>query len=207
MSATVFLDPVEDSKRTVVLQIRNTSDKKDLAIASEIRQAVQNKGYKIVRDPKKAHFMIQANILQVGKNDLEDPFNTGGYGSAMEGAIMGGLVAGAASDSYKGAMVGGVVGGVAGTVLDAMVQVVQYSMITDLQISEKADGAVAIEASNARLKQGTSGVKTSTWTQKTNWKKYQTRITSTAKKVNLDFEEALPVLKQGLITSISGLLD
>ena len=40
MSETVFLDPVADNKRTVVLQIRNTSDKKDLDILSEIKVAI-----------------------------------------------------------------------------------------------------------------------------------------------------------------------
>ena len=33
MSETVFLDPVADNKRTVVLQIRNTSDKKEALIS------------------------------------------------------------------------------------------------------------------------------------------------------------------------------
>ncbi|WP_422491663.1 complement resistance protein TraT, partial [Endozoicomonas sp. ALE010] len=37
-------------------------------------------------------------------------------------------------------------------------------------------------------------------------KKYQTRVVSTANKVNLKFEEALPELKKGLSNSISGLL-
>lgn len=80
MSETVFLEPVEDNKRTVVLQIRNTSDKKDLQIEEELKQAIEAKGYRVVRNPSEANFMIQANILQVGKNTLEDPFSslTGG---------------------------------------------------------------------------------------------------------------------------------
>ena len=59
----MFLDPVEDSKRTVVLQIRNTTDKKDVAIKDDIVNVISSKGYTVVRDPKKAHFMIEANIL------------------------------------------------------------------------------------------------------------------------------------------------
>ena len=72
MSETVFLDPVADDKKTVILQIRNTSDKKDLEIQSEIKIAIEDKGYKIVTDPNKAHYMIQANILQVGKSIKEE---------------------------------------------------------------------------------------------------------------------------------------
>ena len=44
MSETVFLDPVADNKRTVVLQIRNTSDKKDLQIEEELKQTIEAKG-------------------------------------------------------------------------------------------------------------------------------------------------------------------
>ena len=204
MSETVFLDPVADNKRTVVLQIRNTSDKKDLDIISEIKTAIEDKGYKIVTDPNKANFMIQANILQVGKSTQEDPFSslTSGYG----GALAGGTVESLVSNDYAGAGIGALAGGLIGTVADAAVQVVNYQMITDLQISEKADGDVVTESSNAQLKQGTSGSKSSSWSQKTKWKKYQTRIISVAKKTNLKFEVALPELKRGLVQSISGLL-
>ena len=85
-------------------------------------------------------------------------------------------------------------------------QVINYQIITNLQISEKADVASVIESSDARLKQGTSVNKSSSWSEKSKWQKYQTRIISVAKKTNLKFEVALPELKHGLIQSISGLL-
>ena len=206
MSETVFLDPVADNKRTVVLQIRNTSDKKDLDIVSEIKTAIEDKGYKIVTDPNKANFMIQANILQVGKSTQEDPFSslTSGYGGALAGGTVGALIS--SNNNYTGAGIGALAGGLIGTVADSAVQVVNYQMITDLQVSEKADGDVVTESSNAQLKQGSSGNKSSSWSQKTKWKKYQTRIISDAKKTNLKFEAALPELKRGLVQSISGLL-
>jgi len=62
------------------------------------------------------------------------------------------------------------------------------------------------ESSDANLKQGTSGHKKSTWKTKTNWKKYQTRVISVAKKTNLKFEDAEPQLVSGLVNSIAGLL-
>jgi hypothetical protein len=37
------------------------------------------------------------------------------------------------------------------------------------------------------------------------WKTYQTRIVSTANKVNLEFNEALKSLEDGLVRSISGI--
>jgi uncharacterized membrane protein len=204
MSETVFLDPVADNKRTVILQIRNTSDKKDLNIQSEIITAIENKGYTVVSDPNKAHFMIQANILQVGKSADSDPF--GAMNSGFGGALAGGLIGSSVSNNYTGMGVGALAGGLVGMVADSAVEVVNYRMITDLQISEKAEGSIVTEGSNAQLKQGLSGNKSSSWSEKSKWKKYQTRIISVAKKTNLKFELALPELKNGLINSIAGLL-
>ena len=208
MSASIFLDPIEDNKRTVLLQIRNTSDKSGLEIESKIRSAVENKGYRIVNSSKQANIMIQANILQVGKSTLENPFEalSGGYGSGLEGFATGAALAGATGGSGRSMLGIGLLAGIGNTVLDAAVQVVNFTMTTDLQISEKAEGNYVSESSDANLKQGTSGNKKSTWRQKTNWKKYQTRIMSVAKKVNLKFDEAEPKLTEGLVKSISGLL-
>ena len=208
MSDTIFLDPIEDEKRTVLLQIRNTSDKPGLEIESRIRSAIENKGYRIVNSPKQANIMIQANILQVGKSTLENPFEamSGGYGSGLEGFATGAVLSGATGGSGRSMLGIGLLAGIGNTVLDASVEVVNFTMVTDLQISEKADGNFVSESSDASLKQGTSGYKKSTWEQKTNWKKYQTRIISVAKKTNLKFEQAEPELTNGLLKSISGLL-
>ena len=73
---------------------------------------------------------------------------------------------------------GGLLGGIIETVSGAFVKDVTYSIITDLQISERNGGG---------------------------WKRYQTRVLSTANKVNLEFTEAQPNLEKGLIASISGL--
>ena len=208
MSETIFLDPIEDEKKTVLLQIRNTSDKSGLDVESKIRLAVVNKGYRIVNSPKQANIMIQANILQVGKSTLENPFEalSGGYGSGLEGFAAGAALAGATGGSGRSMLGIGLIAGIGNTILDAAVEVVNYTMTIDLQISEKAEGEYVSESSDASLKQGSSGYKKSTWEKKTNWKKYQTRIISVAKKTNLKFEEAEPKLTEGLVKSISGLL-
>ena len=208
MSETIFLDPIEDEKKTVLLQIRNTSDKSGLDVESKIRLAVVNKGYRIVNSPKQANIMIQANILQVGKSTLENPFEalSGGYGSGLEGFATGAALAGATGGSGRSMLGIGLIAGIGNTILDAAVQVVNFTMVVDLQISEKAEGNFVSESSDASLKQGNSGYKKSTWEQKTNWKRYQTRIMSVAKKTNLKFEEAEPKLTEGLVKSISGLL-
>ncbi|MFM2478409.1 complement resistance protein TraT [Celerinatantimonas sp. MCCC 1A17872] len=205
MSDTVFLDPVKPSKRVVFLQIRNTSDKQDIKIKDQIVSAVEAKGYQVTDDPDQAHYMIQANILQVSKSDKGDSQAAllSGYGSGLVGAAVGASVAGGGA----GRVGTGLLGGLIGMAADAMVEDVYYTMITDLQISERAaQGVTVTEQDNARLNQGTSGSKKVSSTQTTHWKRYQTRIISVANKVNLDFNDALPRLQQGLINSISGIL-
>ena len=204
MSSTVFLDPIADDKKTVLLQIRNTTDKSDLDIASQVRSAVQGKGYKIATDPKLANVMIQANILQVGKSTLDNLFEvlSGGYGSGLAGFGTGAALGSAFGSSGRGMLGAGLLTGAANTILDAAVEVVNFTMITDLQISEKANDIIVDESSDANLKQ----YKKNSWKEKTNWKKYQTRIMSVAKKTNLKFEEAAPELVSGLVNSIAGVL-
>ena len=96
MSDTVFLDPVGADKRTIFLQIRNTSDKPDLSVHEQIAAALQAKGYTLLQDPDAAHYILQANILQVGKSAptaLEAAIDQG-YGVAAAGGLV--LASGAA---------------------------------------------------------------------------------------------------------------
>lgn len=207
MSATVFLDPVKAADRTIVVQIRNTSDKPDFDIQNEIASALQGKGYRVVDDPDQARFILQANILQVGKTDktaAERAFGSG-YGGVLDGAAAG-MMAGYAGGIRGGGMAGaGLIGALAGTVLDAAVKDVYFSVITDVQIQERMRKGKKAQIDSAhRLKQGTSGDTSVTYQDDSDFRAYQTRILSMANKVNLEFEEAQPALKTGLTRSISG---
>lgn len=204
MSETIFLDPVIESKRTVFLQLRNTSDKQDLKYNDAITAAITAKGYTVVKNPNSAHYWIQANVLKVGKSDLRETQSAlaTGYGSGIAGGVVGAQMGGG-----RGSIGMGLLGAAAGFIGDALVDDTYFSMITDIQISEKPkDGVVITEDNQAQLKQGTSGYKTVSSTEVVSRKKYQTRIVSTANKANLEFVEAQPELLKGLINSISGLL-
>lgn len=205
MSNTVFLDPVSADKKTIVIQVRNTSDKPDFQIANDLRAAIAAKGYSVVDDPDRAHYMLQVNILQVGKTDETAAARAlgTGFGGVLTGAA---VVAASGSRSSKGILTGGIIGGAFDTVAGALVKDVYYAAITDLQISERVgNGKTVRSVSESKLAQGTGGMTTVSSSEESTWKRYQTRILSSANKVNLDFEEALPELKHGLSTSISGL--
>jgi hypothetical protein len=163
----------------------------------------------LTQNPEEANYLLQANVLQVGKVDLSAARKgfASGYGGGLEGFAMGAIATNTLGGS-NGLSVGvGILGGILGTVANAMVKDVTYSIITDIQISERVKKGVVVNESNrANLVQGTSGSKTITSNEKTQWKRYQTRIMSTANKVNLDFIEASPLLVQGLVRSISGIM-
>ncbi|HAW2497091.1 TPA: hypothetical protein JLP82_004051 [Escherichia coli] len=92
-----------------------------------------------------------------------------------------------------------------GMAADAMVEDVNYTMITDVQIAERTKTTVTTD-NVAALRQGTSGAKIQTSTETGNQHKYQTRVVSSANKVNLKFEEAKPVLEDQLAKSIANIL-
>jgi hypothetical protein len=208
MTNTIFLDPVAPNLRTVFVQVRNTSDKPEFRIESEIKAKIAEKGYRIIDNPDQAHYLLQANILQVGevsKSAAEGSF-AGGYGDLAAGAVAGGLIGGGGNRSTSGVVIGGLVGAGAVFVANHLVKDVYYSAITDLQISERTKHGIKVtNKSNNKLAQGTSGSTESISEEVNNLKKYQTRILSSANQVNLKWDAASQSLVQGLANSISGI--
>lgn len=209
MSATVFLDPVRADQRTVFVQVRNTSDQADLDLGPDVTKAIEAKGYAIVEDPDSANFILQANVLQVGKTSpsANETALYGGYGGALGSGMMG---AGAAYALGVGGVREGIgaaiVGSLVETVSGAMVKDVYYSITADVQIRERLrQGTVATIDSSHKLAQGTSGEAKVSYQETSDWKASQTRIISTANKANLDFDEALPAIREGVVRSLAGL--
>jgi len=203
MSETLFLEPIAQEKRIVYVEIKNTSDK-DVNVQSAIETALTNRGYKITKDPKEATYMLQANILKVGKSDLKESQSY--VGSAFGGGVMGAAAGYAATGSGRTGAALGLAGAAIGIATDAMVKDNLYVMVTDLQIRERPlEGEVVTQTQKAYLDQGSSTTtKQDIKGGKIEWKTYRTRIVSTANQVNLEFEEAKPALENALVRSISG---
>ena len=195
MSETIWLEPA--SERTVFLQIKNTSDKDMSGLQGKIADAVKAKGYQVVTSPDKAYYWIQANVLKADKMDLRE--SQGWLNRGYEGAAVGAALGAGASLGV------GLAAGLVGMAADAIVEDVNYTMITDVQIAERTKATVTTD-NVAALRQGTSGAKIQTSTETGNQHKYQTRVVSNANKVNLKFEEAKPVLEDQLAKSIANIL-
>lgn len=205
LSQTVFLDPVAPSQKTIFIAVKNTSQE-SLSIDKSLKNALAEHGYKVVNNPEKAHYMLQANILQVGKMSVSASKSAlgGGYGSALAGAGTGAAL-GALSGHSNTMIAGGVAGGLIGLAADSLVKAVNYTMITDVQISERVGKGAVHEQFNASLQNGTASGTTQTSSKHSDYQRYRTRVVSNADKVNLSFAQARPVLEQDLVKTLAGI--
>ncbi len=205
MSKTIFLEPTSQSNKIIYVDIRNTSDK-DVNVKNSIITNLKNRGYIITNNPEEAKFMLQGNILRVGKTDLREANNAlqAGFGGAITGIALASI---AGSDTSKGFAAAGLAGAAVGFLGDALVDDVLYMMVTDLQVRERPlAGETIVQTQSAQLEQGSAtNTKQNISGGNVQWKTYRTRVVSTANKVNLDYIEAQPTLEKGLIRSIGGL--
>jgi hypothetical protein len=204
-SETVFLDPVSSSQKTVYVSVKNTSDE-EINIAPQLKTALSSHGYKVVNNQNSAHYLLQANVLKVGKMSVAASQSAlgGGYGSALAGAVVG-TAAGSFTNSSTGMIAGGLAGGVIGLAADSLVKAVNYTMITDVQISERVGKGAVHEQFNSNLQNGTASATTQTSSKHSDYQRYRTRIVSNADKVNLSFKDARPALEQGLVKTLAGI--
>ncbi len=175
MSNTIWLEPVDTDQKTIFVKISNTSDK-DLDIESKVINALKTKGYKIVKEPSEAKYSLQVNILNVEKSNLNDA-NGSGFSEVFMAAGIGSILA-TQSPEDRANIVGL---GMASATLARQVTTVNS------------------------VSQGISGTRTSTSSETSNIEKYSTRVLSTANKVNLKFENAMPVLEDELVKVITGI--
>ena len=203
MSDSLFLTPVSKAERTVYLQVKNTSDQADFAITPLLINKLQAQGYTIVEDVDQAHYLLQANVLKIEKMTPEqaDAVLAGGFG-ALLGGVTGSVISGGDSGST---LAGAVVVGAASAIANAMVKDINIVAIVDIQVSERTENAIQ-QSSRSEIKQGSSTTEKQAENSNTHWKRYRTRVVSTADKTNLTYQEAKQPLEGALATSISGVL-
>jgi hypothetical protein len=205
MSSSIFLDPVEPSQRTIFVDVRNTSDKPEFDIKPQVVANLRARGYQVIDSPGQAHYWLQANVLQVGRTNGRDANRAFAAGPGMAGgAVTGYAIHRATGGSGAAGLGAAVAGAAAGTIVDALVEDVYYTAITDIQIMERFAGTVS-ERSEHQLLQGDSGSTSSSYQRQTDMRKYQSRVMSYANQANLKWPEAAPQLTDGVARSLAGL--
>lgn len=203
-SETIWLQP-SAAEKSVYVQVRNSTDKK-IKLKEHVLDALSG-GYTVSTDPESANYWLQMNVIKLEKMDLRDAnvFLQQGYGTGLAGAAAAASVANYNTGSVASGVGAGLLGGLASVAADAMVEDVNYALITDVQISEKTQDVVSATTKQS-LKQGTGGSQQLTRSSQSNRLTYQTRLLSNANQVNLDFEDAAPALADSVAASISGMM-
>jgi hypothetical protein len=207
MSNTIFLDPVGPDKKVIFIEVRNTSDKDNFDVEGPVKEAMKKRGYRVTDNPDEAYYRLQANVLSVAKTTPEEAQRilASGYGDALGGAAAG-AAAGVVTGGASGGVAGGILGMLGAVAADAYVQDVLFLAVTDVQLVEKAPEGVIVRSDSAQnLAQGMAGTQNQTYSEVGKFKKYRTRVVSTANKANLEYIEAAEPLTKGMAKSLSGL--
>ena len=204
LSETLYLDEVQKQNKVVHLSVKNTSDQ-DVEITGMLKKAIEGHGYKVTNNPDRAHYLLQANILKVGKMSVSASREAlgQGYGSVITG-VGSAAVVGAAGGSGNAMLGAGLVMGLADMAASSLVKDVNYAIITDVQVSERVEHQVS-EASQSNLKNGSNSETVQKSKTKSHFQRYRTRVVSSADKVNLKFDEAKPEIEKGLVRVLAGI--
>ncbi len=202
-SNNFFLPP--STEKTVFIQARNSSDNQEVSF-HDLSARISAKGYQVVNDPDRAHYVVLANIVYCNITKPEMPVEAmvaSGYGSAFNSALgaMQGLTSMASMAGPYGAMGGAAasmglsaiqgIGDLFSSSSSApkMPDDVNYACVADVQITEQVASTLP------------GGMKTGTGQQAG---VYQTRLAADVHQKKLDEAEATPLLQQKLSAAVAG---
>lgn len=148
MSQTIFLNPVAKDKKSVFLNIKNTSGE-NVNLEPKLRSLLQAKGYEIVDEPALATYILSTNVLYCNRKQENN---------AVPAAVAGGA-AGAGisiynSDSAGGAVAATAAGALIGGLLGKLSEDTIWQMQVDVNVRQKSAGKIYTQ--NASLNGGAS---------------------------------------------------
>lgn len=214
MKDSIFLEPVAPEDQIIYIKVRNTTGLEALNIESALIEKMRSKGFTITKSPKRANFMLIANVRKYGRFVDE----TERQSSELKGAAIGG-VAGAsavyANDNNStrhqagyglGLAVGAAIGGLTSAALDALVKDTYFEAIIDISVSERTQHGESVNYTTYQEQgKGDGSRVNATFSTESNWKKYKTVLTAKANKVNLEIEEATPAITYNIVNSLAGM--
>ena len=207
MSNTVYFNPPKDGQKVIFVEIRNTT-KEDLSgFTKMVNGKLEKGGWTVTDNLDNAYYQLRVNILQAGevKNPAEaNAFINQGVGSLAGGAMVG-TIAGLAGSGIASAGIAGIAVAGADYVGQQVYKDKAYSVVTDIQVGEKLDGTTVQHTSTSTISNGSSGNTEQFFKQDSNWHNELVRVGSVADQINLEFKDAIPVLKSGLADEITGI--
>ena len=227
------MEPPLSGRRTVYLSQRDISGQ-GIQIAEELRQGVEAIGYQVVADPSAANYRLRATIRYFGENEALDggSANAAAMGTIAGAAVGVGTGVGiyqATGSGLGGVVGGGVVGGLTGIALANNSRPREWNLIVDIILEEKLAQPieVSISTGSARMSNtgstaGSSGagmqldvasggasdqtVKGASMKTMTDFFPHGIRVTSWARQMNMNRQEALPLIRERIAGVIPNLL-
>lgn len=194
MTRTIFLEPVSVEKKAIFVQVTNTSGSRIFDLEPRVIRVIESKGYRIERDPERAQYRLRANVLHISKMNRREAESV--FDSGFGGGLLGATLATVAGGDNRAVLSAGLAGAMLGIVADAAVKDTYYTIITDIQLAERAPGSRVVYRAGGKLQSRAEPI----------WQKHQTRVVSTANQVNLHLAQATPILVDELVNVIAGLV-
>lgn len=229
VSESIFIDPMSPADKIVYLRVRNTSGRDGIDIRTPVERALQNAGWMVTQDPDKANVLLQVNIRQAGeaeKNAVQAAMSQGYGGILGSGAAAAGIAA-VAGGNARGVGAVALAGGAADFVGSLLVKNVYYSVISDVQVSQRGKNGQTFEVTHG-LNQGDTGVQSAmqglismaqgrttsvqsqssseVYTETSEFKRKSARVLVSAEKVNLSWEDAQQPIADKLALTLGGML-
>lgn len=229
MTQSIFINPVSKDKRTVFVNMKNTSGQ-NINLYAKVEGELKAKGYSVIDDPEVATYVLMTNVLYCDKK-RENNTAQGIAPGAVGGAIIGAATANRSGQGTAGA-VGGLIGGAVGGLIAKATEDTIYQMQVDIVIREKAKGKVntttgsksgqasvtdskkagfadsfagAIRSEDASGKLNSNTAQINSQSYETDYIEQKTMMFAEATKMDLKIEDAVPVLEGKIATQIAGL--
>ena len=183
MSESVFLELHSDLPQTVYVAEASTAGR-DLTIRPSFERGLMESGYTVVDTPNEATYVIQINHLRLEEVELSADQT---LGDAIGAAWTAGVGAALAADVLGASGAAGEFGlaaGVLGFLFDAHTKHIAHTLTTDVRLTERVPAG------------GAEG----------GFRYHETQVVSGASKANLDLEDCLPTMINGLSRSLAGML-
>lgn len=229
MSSNIFLPPlarpVPAEKKRVYLAGTNTSSayNANARLHPLLLSAMGERGYQVVDNPAKAHYVLLYNVLYVGK-EVQDLSTVTTVASGIGGAAVAATI-GRDSDVVRNAGIGGVVGTLAGAVTGHYFETRTYEIVVNVQLRERQPAPprqlspsetarrrieAAIRDVNRTIKymevsETTETPQRARTANDDAWQIHNTQVIGFASDLRLEFEDAEPVLFRTMSREISGL--
>ncbi len=212
---------VNQDKMVVYVRVRDSAGS-GLDISRDVRMALEDLGYRITRNIDDAQYILSIDIRYYGENANNDGGRatlTAGVG----GAIVGGVVGHQSGRAGEGAAIGGLATGLLFNTLANRNKVREFDVVVDTRVGERIKGGVqttrrssdqsSVRHSGSTNRGGMDSGSASGGTEETqtayieeDFLYSQNRLVAHVSKLNLQPEEAAPVLQKRLIRALSNIL-